>query len=169
MIMKPKLAILTVVAALAATSCSSPKAKSARSGELILENVQVTITPETDGGAKRAAYADPYFKHPGAILVAKWKDGRCSCELTRTFVTPAPDPDYPESAFRFGCGFGNGDGIFWEFVHKTEHGDVYIFKRGLPESQQVLTPVLFAGVPLTVVAEKNLQVQILPPQEQAAK
>src|SRR5258705_12901686 len=104
MIMKPQLAILTFAAALAATSCSSPKAKSAKTGELILENVQVTFTPETDGGAKRAAFADPYFKHPGAILVARWKDGSCTTELTRTFVTPAPDPDYPESAFRFGCG-----------------------------------------------------------------
>jgi hypothetical protein len=170
--MNPQLAILTFAVALAVASCSSPAAKSAKSGEVVPIDVTVTYTPAAVDAPKRPAETDRYFKHPGAILVAKWNVGNrgsCSMELSRNFMTPAPDPDHPESAFRSGCGFGNDDGIFYEFVRKTEHGDVYLFRRGWPGTKQVLTLVLFEGTALTVVAEKDLQVQILPSPPQAAK
>ncbi len=171
--MKPQLAILTVAAALAATSCSSPKAKSAKSSDLELKDVTTTFTPELLDALKRPADTDRYFKHPGAILVAKWNlvgnRGSCSVVLSRTFSHLAPDPDHPESAFCSGCGFGNDDGIFYEFVRKTEHGDVYLFRRGWPGTQRVLPPVLYTGTALTVVAEEDLQVQILPAPQQAAR
>jgi len=104
---------------------------------------------------------DHYFAHPGARIIAKWKRGECTAELTQTRNAHALDPKHPESAFRGGCGHDD-DGIFWEFVHKTEHGDVYLIKRGRPVREQTITPILFRGKELTVIATEDLTVQILP-------
>ena len=113
------------------------------------------------GAMKAPPSADHYFAHPGARIIAKWKNGECTAELTQTRNAHALDPKHPESTFRGGCGHDD-DGIFWEFVHKTEHGDVYLIKRGRPVREQVITPILFRGKEQTVIATPDLTVQILP-------
>ena|SRR5437868_2026800 len=102
-----------------------------------------------------------FFAHPGARIIAKWKRGECTADLTETRNAYVLNQKHPESTFRGGCGHDD-DGIFWEFVHKTEYGDVYLIKRGPPIREQIVTPVLFRGKELTVIATEDLTVQILP-------
>ena len=120
------------------------------------------------GAMKAPPSADHYFAHPGARIIAKWKNGECTAELTQTRNAHALDPKHPESTFRGGCGHDD-DGLFWEFVHKTEHGDVYLIKRGRPVREQVITPILFRGKELTVIATEDLTVQILPGEPKTTK
>lgn len=114
---------------------------------------------------------DRYFAYPGATLGAKWKDGKAySVVLSRTFLTPAPDSAHPESAFRSGCEFEKArDGIFWEFVQKTERGDVYLLKRGALGRKQTITPVLFTGEAQRLQSGKDLTIDFLPASPKTAK
>ena len=120
------------------------------------------------GATNATRSTDHYFAHPGARIVVKWKNNECTAELTHTRNAHALDPKHPESTFRGGCGHDD-DGVFWEFVRKTEHGDVYLIKRGRPVREQVITPILFRGKEQTVIATADLTVQILPAAPKATK
>jgi hypothetical protein len=103
---------------------------------------------------------DHYFVFPRATLVAESGKGKVTSELSRNFAHPTPQQ--PEPKFSSGHEFQNGIAVNWQFLRKTEHGDVYLVVMKRPGSKSRPVPVLFTGSEQTVFATNDLTVRILP-------
>jgi hypothetical protein len=104
--------------------------------------------------------ADSHFAFPRATLVAESGNGKVTAELSRNYAHPTPKQ--PEPKFSSGHEFGNGVAVNWQFLRKTEYGDVYLVVTKHPGSLSKPIPVLFTGTDQTVIATNDLIVRIIP-------
>jgi hypothetical protein len=104
--------------------------------------------------------SDRYFAFPRATLVAESGKQKVTAELSRNFAHPTPQQ--PEPKFSSGHEFSKDVSVHWEFLRKTEFGDVYLVVIKRPGSPSDPVPVLFRGSEQTVIATNDLTVRILP-------
>ncbi len=103
---------------------------------------------------------DSYFAFPRATMIAESHSAKVTEPVSRNFVHPTSPQTKP--SFSSGHKFETGAEVQWEFLRKTEYGDVYLVITKLPGASRKAVPLLFDGTEQTVIETKDLIVRILP-------
>jgi hypothetical protein len=122
--------------------------------------VIAAISCSCNAGKDKPLDTDSYFAYPRAVILIASGDEKAIADCSGCYSRPTPQQ--PEPYFSSGQEFENGLSVTWEFVRKTEYGDVYLIVVDRPNKPESVTPVLFNGKAQMIVSTKDLTVQILP-------
>ena len=115
-------------------------------------------------GSNKPGDMDSYFNFPRATIIMESGKTKSVVECSANHTFPIPPGPNPEPYFGSGMVFANETGIeaYWEFVRKTDYGDVYLIIVDRPNKPEAVTPVLFAGKAQTIISTNDLTIQMLP-------
>jgi hypothetical protein len=131
----------------------------------------LTATPTPTAPATNSDFSRQ-FRYPQATLVIESGSHKQTLSIARNSFIPTALHGSSCVQYAGGIAFDTGAGVTWEFLGKTEHGDVYLFmiqRPGMKGMKKEVTPILFTGVAQELAQFADLRVELLPELPAGAK